>query len=79
MNPHRQNSANREHCRFVKRGSDHFNGVSNAVVGYTDALVAKMFSRDGVPVPTADSFSEMIDSLHRLEAELRFLTERSAG
>ena len=61
----------------VNRACD--SGVSNAVVGYTDALVAKMFSRDGVPVPTADSLSEMLESLHRLEADLRLLNERSAG
>jgi len=54
-------------------------GVSNAVVGYTDALVAKMFRSDGVPVPTADSLSELLASLHRVEADLRFLDERSAG
>ena len=45
-------------------------GVSNAVVGYTDALVAKMFSKDGVPVPTADSIEELLNQLHALESEL---------
>lgn len=54
-------------------------GVSNAVVGYTDALVAKMFSRDGVPVPTADSLKELLGQLHGLEAELHLLDERSAS
>lgn len=54
-------------------------GVANAVVGYTDALVAKMFSRDGVPVPTADSVQEILTQLDALEAELAQLDERSAG
>lgn len=54
-------------------------GVSNAVVGYTDALVAKMFSRDGVPVPTADSVLELLNSLRKLEADLGLLDARSAG
>ena len=58
----------------VNRACD--NGISNAVVGYTDALVAKMFSRDGVPVPAAESLSEMVASLHRIESELRSLNER---
>jgi hypothetical protein len=53
-------------------------GVANAVVGYTDALVAKMFSRDGVPVPTADSVQEILAQLGRLEAEIARLEERSA-
>jgi len=53
-------------------------GVANAVVGYTDALVAKMFSRDGVPVPTADSLQELLSRLGALEAELARLDERSA-
>lgn len=51
-------------------------GVSNAVVGYTDALVAKMFSRDGVPVPTADSLHDLLQQLDQLEAELRALDAR---
>lgn len=54
-------------------------GVSNAVVGYTDALVAKMFSRDGVPVPTADSLKELLGQLHGLEAELHLLDERASA
>jgi hypothetical protein len=53
--------------------------ISSAVVGYTDALVEKMFRRDGIPVPAADSVAEMVASLHRLEGELRFMDERSAG
>jgi len=53
-------------------------GVAIAVVGYTDALVAKMFSRDGVPVPTADSVQELLAQLGMLEAELARLDERSA-
>ncbi len=51
--------------------------VSNAVVGYTDALVAKMFSRDGVPVPTADSVQELLTQLLALAADERLLEERS--
>ncbi|HEY2804806.1 MAG TPA: hypothetical protein VGI92_03020 [Gemmatimonadales bacterium] len=51
-------------------------GVSNAVVGYTDALVAKMFARDGVPVPAADSLAEILASRLSLEEELRLLDER---
>lgn len=53
--------------------------VTNATVGYTDALVEKMFSRDGVPVTTADSVQELLGQLHALEAEARVLRERSAG
>ena len=53
--------------------------VSNAVVGYTDALVAKMFSRDGVPVPTAESLHELLGQLRGLEADLHLLDARSAG
>jgi hypothetical protein len=53
-------------------------GLANAVVGYTDALVAKMFSKDGVPVPTADSLHELLEQLHALEADVRLLDERSA-
>lgn len=52
-------------------------GVSNAVVGYTDALVAKMFSRDGVPVPTADSQKELLAQIRVLESELKSLEERT--
>jgi hypothetical protein len=52
-------------------------GVSNAVVGYTDALVAKMFSREGVPVPTADGLEDLLAQLSALEAEARMLEERS--
>ena len=51
--------------------------VSNATVGYTDALVEKMFSKDGVPVPTADSVQELLNQLHALESEARLLAERS--
>jgi hypothetical protein len=47
--------------------------VAGAVVGYTDALVASMFSRDGVPVPTADSFQEAVAQVAALEAEVRQL------
>lgn len=51
-------------------------GVANAVVGYTDALVAKMFTRDGVPVPTADSLQELLTQLQSLESDLHLLDER---
>jgi hypothetical protein len=53
--------------------------VSNATVGYTDALVEKMFSKDGVPVPTADSVQELLNQLHVLESDAKLLAERSAG
>ena len=61
----------------VNRVCDH--GVANAVVGYTDALVAKLFSKDGVPVPTADDVQELLGQLHTLEEDVRKLGERSAG
>ncbi len=61
----------------VNRVCDH--GVANAVVGYTDALVAKLFSKDGVPVPTADDVQELLGQLHTLEEDVRQLGERSAG
>jgi hypothetical protein len=54
-------------------------GVSNAVVGYTDALVAKMFSRDGVPVPTADSMKELVTQIRALESDIKSLDERLAA
>lgn len=51
--------------------------VTSAVVGYTDALVASMFSREGVPVPTADSVQEAVAQIAGIEAEVRLLSERS--
>jgi hypothetical protein len=54
-------------------------GVSNAVVGYTDALVATMFSREGVPVPTTDNVQELLAQLDGIEGELRLLDKRLAG
>ena len=51
--------------------------VTSAVVGYTDALVASMFSREGVPVPTTDSVQEAVAQIEGLEAEVRLLLERS--
>jgi hypothetical protein len=51
--------------------------VASAVVGYTDALVASMFSREGVPVPTADSVHEAVAQIAGIEAEVRLLSERS--
>ena len=53
--------------------------VSSAVVGYTDALVAKMFTRDGIPVPSADTLQEIVASIHRLECDLALLNQHSAG
>lgn len=54
-------------------------GVANAVVGYTDALVATMFSREGVPVPTTDHVQELLAQLDGIEGELKLLDQRSAG
>lgn len=53
--------------------------VSNATVGYTDALVEKMFSKDGVPVPTADSVQELLNQLHVLEGETKLLADRTGA
>lgn len=53
--------------------------ISNAVVGYTDALVANMFSREGVPVPTTENVQELLTQLGALEADVKLLDERSAG
>jgi hypothetical protein len=53
-------------------------GVANAVVGYTDALVATMFSREDVPVPTTGHVPELLAQLDSLEGELKALDERSA-
>jgi hypothetical protein len=38
-----------------------------------------MFSRDGVPVPTAESLHELLGQLRGLEADLHLLDARSAG
>jgi hypothetical protein len=54
-------------------------GVANAVVGYTDALVTTMFSREGVPVPTTDHVQELLGQLDGIDAELKLLDKRSAG
>ena len=54
-------------------------GVANAVVGYTDALVTTMFSREGVPVPTTDHVQELLGQLDAIESELKLLEQRSAG
>ncbi len=59
----------------VNRVCDH--GVASAVVGYTDALVAKMFSRDGVPVPTADSTQELLAQFYALEDDIAELDARA--
>jgi len=54
-------------------------GVANAVVGYTDALVATMFSKEGVPVPTTDHVQQLLAQLDGIEGELKLLDRRSAG
>ena len=51
--------------------------VANATVGYTDALVEKMFSKDGVPVPTADSVADLLEQVKALEADAKLLGERA--
>lgn len=53
--------------------------VSNATVGYTDALVEKMFSKDGVPVPTADSVQELLNQIHVLESDAKLLADRTGA
>ena len=54
-------------------------GISTAVVGYTDALVATLFARNGVPV--ADDAEHDLDEIERhlahLEGELATLSHRS--
>ncbi len=47
-------------------------GVAVAVVGYTDALVATLFSQNGVPVPGPEhDFAEVERQLDGLEQELQ--------
>jgi hypothetical protein len=53
--------------------------VTNGVVGYTDALVASMFNREGVPVPTTENLQDLLDQLCALEGDVKLLAERSAG
>lgn len=53
-------------------------GVSSAVVGYTDALVAKLFSRDGTPVPTTESTRELMTKLHDVEQDISRLDSRTS-
>ncbi len=54
-------------------------GISTAVVGYTDALVATLFARNGVPV--ADDAEHELEELDRhlahLEGELADLSHHS--
>ena len=50
--------------------------VANAVVGYTDALVFKMFAAEGVLVPIAESVQAAITQLDAIEADFRLLAER---
>ena len=50
--------------------------VANAVVGYTDTLVFKMFAEEGMLVPTAESVQAAITQLDAIEAEYRLLAER---
>jgi hypothetical protein len=50
--------------------------VANAVVGYTDTLVFKMFAAEGVLVPIAESVQAAITQLDAIEADFRLLAER---
>jgi hypothetical protein len=52
-------------------------GVAVAVVGYTDALVATLFSQNGVPTPGADhDFSDVERQLDALEQELQAVAKQ---
>jgi len=52
-------------------------GVAVAVVGYTDALVATLFSQNGVPVPGPDhDFAEVERQLDALEQELQAVAKQ---
>src|SRR3954465_6114620 len=52
-------------------------GVAVAVVGYTDALVATLFSQNGVPTSGADhDFSEVERQLDALEQELQAVAKQ---
>jgi hypothetical protein len=52
-------------------------GVAVAVVGYTDALVATLFSQNGVPAPGPDhDFAEVERQLDGLEQELQAVAKQ---
>jgi hypothetical protein len=52
-------------------------GVAVAVVGYTDALVATLFSQNGVPAQGPDhDFAEVERQLDSLEQELQAVTKQ---
>jgi hypothetical protein len=52
-------------------------GVAVAVVGYTDALVATLFSQNGVPTHGADhDFADVERQLHGLEQELQAVSKQ---
>jgi len=47
-------------------------GIAVSVVGYTDALVATLFSQNGVPsISVSSDFGEVARQLTSLERELR--------
>lgn len=53
-------------------------GISSAVVGYTDTLVAKMLDLEGSAVPTSESKSQLLTQLSELEAAVARLDARTA-
>jgi hypothetical protein len=53
-------------------------GIAVAVVGYTDALVATLFSQNGVPAADADFDLQDIDrQIDAMEDELASVTRRA--
>jgi hypothetical protein len=51
-------------------------GIAVAVVGYTDALVATLFSQNGVPAfSVSNDFGEVGRQLTALERELQAVTK----
>ena len=54
-------------------------GIATAVVGYTDALVATLFARNGVPASddAEHDLEELDRHLTKLEGELAHLTQRN--
>jgi hypothetical protein len=52
-------------------------GVAVAVVGYTDALVATLFSQNGVPAAGANhDFGDVERQLDALEQELQAVSQQ---
>jgi hypothetical protein len=52
-------------------------GIAVAVVGYTDALVATLFSQNGVPALDPDhDFAEVERQLDALEQELQAVSKQ---